>query len=42
MQDKTPQYVNLDERNHVEKPFLDQLHSLDTEIIDNEREVTGA
>lgn len=24
----------LDERNHVEKPFLDQLHGLDWEIID--------
>jgi hypothetical protein len=23
--DRTPQYIKLDERNHVEKPFLDQL-----------------
>ena len=33
-QDKTPQYLRLDERNHVEKPFLDQLAGLDWEIID--------
>lgn len=26
--DKTPQYLRLDERNHVEKPFLEQLHGL--------------
>jgi len=32
--DKTPPYVKLDERNHVEKPFLDQLAGLDWEIID--------
>ena len=25
MQDKTPQYIKLDERNHVEKPLLNQL-----------------
>jgi len=25
MQDKTPQYIKLDERNHVEKPLLGQL-----------------
>ena len=32
----TPQatYLKLDERNHVEKPFLDQLHGLGWEIID--------
>ncbi len=33
-QDKTPQHLRLDERNHVEKPFLDQLHGLGWEIID--------
>lgn len=27
-QDNTPQYLKLDERNHVEKPFLDQLDGL--------------
>jgi type I restriction enzyme, R subunit len=33
-EDKTPQCLKLDERNHVEKPFLDQLAGLDWEIID--------
>ncbi|MCX5855824.1 MAG: type I restriction endonuclease, partial [Deltaproteobacteria bacterium] len=33
-QDKTPPYIKLDERNHVEKPLLDQLDGLDWEIID--------
>ncbi len=32
--DRTPQYIKLDERNHVEKPFLDQLAGLSWEIID--------
>jgi len=32
--DKTPLYIKLDERNHVEKPLLDQLAGLDWEIID--------
>ena len=32
--DKTPQHIKLDERNHVEKPFLDQLAGLGWEIID--------
>jgi hypothetical protein len=32
--DRTPQYIKLDERNHVEKPLLDQLDGLDWEIID--------
>lgn len=32
--DKTPQQIKLDERNHVEKPFLDQLDGLKWEIID--------
>ncbi|MFH0916385.1 MAG: HsdR family type I site-specific deoxyribonuclease [bacterium] len=34
IQDKTPQYIKLDERNHVEKPFLDQLDGLGWEVID--------
>jgi len=33
-QDKAPLYIKLDERNHVEKPFLDQLDGLDWEILD--------
>lgn len=33
-QDKTPPHIKLDERNHVEKPLLDQLAGLDWEIID--------
>jgi type I restriction enzyme R subunit len=32
--DRTPQYIKLDERNHVEKPLLNQLEGLDWEIID--------
>jgi type I restriction enzyme, R subunit len=32
-----PQYIRLDERNHVEKPLLDQLHGLGWEIIDLDR-----
>ena len=32
--DKTPQTLKIDERNHVEKPLLDQLHGLVWEIID--------
>jgi type I restriction enzyme R subunit len=32
--DKTPKHIRLDERNHVEKPFLDQLKSLGWDIID--------
>ena len=31
---KVPDYIRLDERNHVEKPFLDQLNDLGWEIID--------
>jgi len=30
----TPTHIKLDERNHVEKPLLDQLSSLGWEIID--------
>jgi type I restriction enzyme R subunit len=33
-QNKTPPHLRLDERHHVEKPFLDQLHGLGWEIID--------
>jgi type I restriction enzyme, R subunit len=31
---QTTNFLALDERNHVEKPFLDQLHGLGWEIID--------
>ena len=34
MTDKTPPHIKLDERNHVEKPLLDQLDGLDLEILD--------
>jgi len=33
-QTNTPQFLKLDERNHVEQPFLDQLAGLKWEIID--------
>lgn len=33
-QDKTPPHIKLDERNHVEKPLLNQLKGLDWEIRD--------
>ena len=32
--DKTPPLIKLDERNHVEKPLLDQLQGLGWEILD--------
>ena len=32
--DKTPAPIKLDERNHVEKPLLDQLHGLGWEVRD--------
>ncbi|KUO97290.1 type I restriction endonuclease subunit R [Ferroacidibacillus organovorans] len=32
-QDKTPPHIRMDERNHVEKPLLEQLLELDWEII---------
>lgn len=35
-QDKTPAHIRLDERNHVEKPLLDQLAELKWEVIDLE------
>lgn len=34
IKDKTPQHIRIDERNHVEKPLLDQLVGLGWEIID--------
>lgn len=37
-QDKTAKQLILDERNHVEKPFLDQFHGLNWEIIYDEKE----
>ena len=33
-QANTPPHIKLDERNHVEKPLLDQLNGLGWEIID--------
>ncbi|MCU0542485.1 MAG: type I restriction endonuclease subunit R [Oscillatoriaceae cyanobacterium Prado104] len=33
---KTPKPLKMDERNHVEKPFLDQLHGLGWEVLDLE------
>lgn len=32
--DKTPTAIKLDERNHVEKPLLDQLHGLGWQVLD--------
>jgi type I restriction enzyme, R subunit len=32
--DWTPEHVRLDERNHLEKSFLDQLHGLGWEVLD--------
>ncbi|MDA2928402.1 type I restriction endonuclease subunit R, partial [Acidobacteria bacterium AH-259-O06] len=32
-QDKTPKHIKLDEKNHVEEPFLDQLADLEWKII---------
>src|SRR5262245_41696098 len=34
--------IRLDERNHVEKPFLDQLHGLGWMIIDLDTKQTPA
>ncbi|MDE3001318.1 MAG: hypothetical protein OXU79_19755 [Gemmatimonadota bacterium] len=33
-QNKTPKQIKLNERNHVEKPLLDQLAGLGWEVID--------
>lgn len=35
-QDKTPAHIRLDERNHVERPLLDQLAGLGWEVLDLE------
>src|SRR5215217_7462320 len=35
--DKTPEYIKIDERNHVEKPLLDQLAGLGWEVLDLDR-----
>lgn len=32
--DRTPEHIKIDERNHVEKPLLDQLKGLGWEIWD--------
>lgn len=32
--DITPEHIKIDERNHVEKPFLDQLKGMEWEIVD--------
>ena len=32
--DRTSRYIKLDERNHVEKPLLNQLGGMDWEILD--------
>lgn len=37
--DKTPKHIRIDERNHVEKPLLDQLAGLNWEIIDLTKDV---
>jgi len=33
-QDKTPPHIKIDERNHVEKPFLEQIAGLGWDILD--------
>ena len=33
IQDKIPPHIKLDERNHVEKPLLDQLDGAGRDII---------
>lgn len=35
--DRTPASIKVDERNHVEKPFLDQLAGLGWDILDLDR-----
>ncbi len=34
IKNQIPQHLKLDERNHVEKPLLDQLTGLGWEILD--------
>lgn len=36
IQDRTPKHIKIDERNHVEKPLLNQLHGLGWEVLDLE------
>lgn len=31
---KTPEHIRIDERNHVEKPLLEQLAGLQWDILD--------
>jgi type I restriction enzyme R subunit len=40
--DKTPPHIKLDERNHVERPLLDQLDGLGWEVIDLDNTQTPA
>lgn len=40
--DPTPTYIKIDERKHVEKPLLDQLGSMNWEILDLNTEQTPA
>jgi type I restriction enzyme R subunit len=40
--DKTPQHIKIDEREHVEKPFLEQLRGLNWEVIDLDNQQTPA
>ena len=35
LKDKTPNHIKIDERNHVEKPLLDQLDGLGWNVILN-------
>ena len=37
---KTPEHIRIDERNHVEKPLLDQLAGLEWEILDLDKTQT--
>jgi type I restriction enzyme R subunit len=42
MPDKTPPHIRLDERNHIERPLLDQLAGLGWEVIDLDSKRTPA
>jgi type I restriction enzyme R subunit len=37
---KTPEHIRIDERNHVEKPLLDQLADLQWEVLDLDKTQT--
>jgi len=37
---KTPEHIRIDERNHVEKPLLDQLNGLQWEVLDLDKTQT--